>query len=187
LISGDLTWQGAREEYEWATEFISDVKSWARLTASQVLICPGNHDLVFPKEPWTKGTLAAKVTESSLSEYKRFYEQLFEIKPSEDLSYGRRFWSPDGAMIDVASLNTSLLQQIAGAFQGNGFVGPTQLIETAKSMMWSGDRLRTKAYRIACCIITLFRYFTENTQKWVQQPASCTMRELSCAGWSKMR
>jgi hypothetical protein len=36
LISGDLTWQGARDEYEWATEFINDVKSWARLTASQV-------------------------------------------------------------------------------------------------------------------------------------------------------
>ena len=109
------------------------------------------------------------MTELSLSEYKRFYEQLFEIKPSEDLSCGRRFWSSDGAMIDVASLNTSLLQQIAGAFQGQGFVGPTQLIETAKSMMWSGDRLRTKAYRIwICCIITLFRYFIENIRKWVR-------------------
>jgi predicted phosphohydrolase len=148
LISGDLTWQGAREEYEWATEFINDVKSWARLTASHVLICPGNHDLVFSKEPWTKGTLAVQVTESSLLEYRRFYEQLFEVKPTDDLSCGRRFWSPDGAMIDVASLNTSLLQQIAGAFQGQGFVGPTQLIETAKSMMWSGDGSRAKAYRI---------------------------------------
>ena len=79
LISGDLTWQGARDEYEWATEFINDVKSWARLKASQVLVCPGNHDLVFSKEPWTKGTLATEISESSIAEYKRFYEQLFEV------------------------------------------------------------------------------------------------------------
>jgi 3',5'-cyclic AMP phosphodiesterase CpdA len=148
LISGDLTWQGTRDEYEWATEFINDVKSWARLNATQVLICPGNHDLVFSKEPWTKGTLAAEITEASVAEYKHFYEQLFEVKPSDDLSCGRRFWVPDGAMVDVASLNSSVLQQIAGAFQGQGYVGATQLIEVAKSMMWSADHSRTKAFRV---------------------------------------
>jgi calcineurin-like phosphoesterase family protein len=148
LISGDLTWRGAKEEYAWAAEFIGDVTSWARLTANHVLVCPGNHDLVFSNEPWTKGTLAAEATEKSVSEYKRFYEQLFEVKPSDDLSCGRRFWVPDGAMVDIASLNSSLLQQIPGAFQGQGYVGGTQLRETAKSMMWSGDRFRTKALRV---------------------------------------
>jgi 3',5'-cyclic AMP phosphodiesterase CpdA len=148
LISGDLTWQGTREEYEWATEFITDVKSWARLAPSQVLVCPGNHDLAFSKEPWKKGTLATETGEASIAEYKRFYEQLYEVKPTSDLSCGRRFWIPDGAMVDIASLNSSVLQQVAGAFQGQGFIGAPQLIETAKAMRWSGDRSRTKAFRL---------------------------------------
>ena len=56
LISGDLTWRAAREEFELATEFIEYVKSWSTIKSSHILICPGNHDLVFSKEPWAKGT-----------------------------------------------------------------------------------------------------------------------------------
>jgi 3',5'-cyclic AMP phosphodiesterase CpdA len=148
LISGDLTWRGARDEYDWASEFINDVKSWARLTASQILVCPGNHDLAFSKEPWTKGTPATETGEASVAEYKRFYEQLYEVKPTSDLSCGRRFWIPDGVMVDIASLNSSVLQQVAEAFQGQGFVGDSQLQDTAKAMMWSGDRRRSKAFRV---------------------------------------
>jgi 3',5'-cyclic AMP phosphodiesterase CpdA len=148
LISGDLTWQGARDEYEWATEFINDVKSWARLTANQVLVCPGNHDLAFSKTPWSKGAPATETGEASIAEYKRFYEQLYEVKPTDDLSCGRRFWIPDGMIVDIVSLNSSVLQQVAGAFQGQGFIGAPQLIEAAKAMMWSGDRSRTKGFRL---------------------------------------
>ncbi|HUP81252.1 MAG TPA: metallophosphoesterase, partial [Pirellula sp.] len=151
LISGDLTWRGARGEYEWAAEFINDVKSWARLTASHVLLCPGNHDLAFSSEPWSKGTPAITTGEPAIAEFSRFYEQLFEVKPTPELASGRRFWVPDGAMVDIASLNSSVLQQIPGAFQGQGFVGGPQLIETAKSMMWSTDHTRAKAFRI--CMI----------------------------------
>ena len=148
LISGDLTWKATREEYEFASEFISDVKSWATLTASQVLVCPGNHDLAFSKEPWTKGTPATELGEASLVEYKRFYEQLYEVKPTKDLACGRRFWVPDGGTVDIASLNSSALQQVAGAFQGHGFIGGDQLRDTAKAMMWSEDRSRPKGFRV---------------------------------------
>src|SRR5262249_9177450 len=34
LISGDLTWRSARDEFEWAAKFIRDITSWAKLTAS---------------------------------------------------------------------------------------------------------------------------------------------------------
>jgi 3',5'-cyclic AMP phosphodiesterase CpdA len=148
LISGDLTWRGTREEFEWATKFIHDITSWAKLTASQVLICPGNHDLAFSNEPWKKGIPATQIGEAAVAEYKRFYEELYEVKPTEYLACGRRFWMPDGAMVDIASLNSSVLQQVAGAFQGHGFVGAPQLTETADAMRWSRDRSRVKAYRI---------------------------------------
>jgi 3',5'-cyclic AMP phosphodiesterase CpdA len=148
LISGDLTWRGTREEFEWAAKFIQDITSWAKLTPSRVVICPGNHDLAFSKEPWKKGVPATQVSEAAVAEYKRFYEELYEVKPTEYLACGRRFWMPDGAMVDVASLNSSVLQQVEGAFQGQGFVGAPQLTETAKAMKWSRDRSRIKAYRI---------------------------------------
>lgn len=151
LISGDLTWRGTREEFERAIKFIDDIKSWAKLTASQILVCPGNHDLAFSNEPWKKGTPATETGEASAAEYRRFYEQLYEVKPTNYLACGRRFWMPDGEMVDVASLNSSALQQVAGAFQGQGFLGAPQLTDAADAMKWSGDRSRAKAFRM--CVL----------------------------------
>jgi 3',5'-cyclic AMP phosphodiesterase CpdA len=76
LISGDLTWRGTHDEYKWAREFIDDIMSWAKLTPGEVLVCPGNHDLAFSHEPWTKGTPATELGEASLAEYTHFYENL---------------------------------------------------------------------------------------------------------------
>ena len=88
LISGDLTWKGTRDEYQQAAQFISDVKSWAKLTPSEILVCPGNHDLAFSSEPWAKGTPATQTAEKSTAEYRRFYEELYEVKPNAYLSSG---------------------------------------------------------------------------------------------------
>lgn len=148
LISGDLTWKGAREEFEWAAEFIRDITSWAKITASHVLVCPGNHDLAFSAEPWTKKAPATELGEAAVAEYRRFYEELYEVKPTDDLACGRRFWVPDGGIVDVASLNSSVLQQVEEAFQGQGFLGGPQLEEAAKAMNWSDDRSRVRGFRI---------------------------------------
>ncbi|WP_316235369.1 MULTISPECIES: metallophosphoesterase [unclassified Bradyrhizobium] len=148
LISGDLTWKSAREEYEQAAQFIADVKSWAKLTSSEVLVCPGNHDLAFSSEPWEKGTPAIETSEQAAFEYKRFYEELYEVKPNAYLSSGRRFLVPNGGLVDVASLNSNVLQQFAGAFQGQGFLGMPQLDDTASALRWSMDRSRAKAFRL---------------------------------------
>jgi Calcineurin-like phosphoesterase len=148
LISGDLTWRATRPEFEWAAKFIHDVASWSKLTPSQILVCPGNHDLAFTAQPWVKGERATQVGEPAAAEYKRFYEQLYEVKPTEYMSCGRRMWLPDGQTVDIVSLNTSVLQQIPDAFQGQGFVGDPQLVQAAEAMMWSQDHSRSRAYRI---------------------------------------
>jgi 3',5'-cyclic AMP phosphodiesterase CpdA len=92
--------------------------------------------------------------DASVAEYKSFYEQLYEVKPTNEFTCGRRLWVPDGKIVDVASLNSSVLQQIAGAFQGQGFLGAPQLRIAAEAMKWSPDsprvrdRSRVKAFRI---------------------------------------
>jgi hypothetical protein len=148
LISGDLTWRAAYDEFQLATRFIDYVRSWAKITPSQVLVCPGNHDLAFSNEPWTKGTAATELGEASVAEYRSFYERLYEVKPTSEFACGRRFWVPDGEIVDIVSLNSSVLQQIAGAFQGQGFLGATQLREASDAMKWSRDSSRAKALRI---------------------------------------
>jgi hypothetical protein len=148
VISGDLTWRSGQDEFDWATKFIEDIKSWAKITASQILVCPGNHDLTFSKEPWTKGTPATETGEPSRAEYTAFYERLYEVKPTPELACGRRFWIPDGDIVDITSLNSSVLQQIDGAFQGQGFLGIPQLESAANSMKWSRDHSRAKGFRI---------------------------------------
>jgi 3',5'-cyclic AMP phosphodiesterase CpdA len=148
LVSGDLTWRAASAEFEWAAKFISDVASWSKLTSSQILVGPGNHDLAFSNEPWVKGTPAVEVGEPATAEYRRFYERLYEVKPTDFLSCGRRIWLPDGQMADVVSLNSSVLQQLPDAFQGQGFLGDPQLVHAAQAMKWSPDHTRARAYRI---------------------------------------
>jgi hypothetical protein len=70
------------------------------------------------------------------------------VKPTNEFACGRRFWVPDGEIVDIASLNSSVLQQVANAFQGQGFLGAPQLLETADAMRWSRDPLRVKAFRV---------------------------------------
>jgi predicted phosphodiesterase len=152
LISGDFTWRVTRDEFDWAAKFIGDVREWSRLTPNEILICPGNHDFSFSAEPWTLGTVAANVEPASSAEYKKFYSELFSVPPNESMSCGRRFWLPGGQLVDIVSLNSSLLQQLKEPkFQGQGFVGNDQLEEAAKGMKWSKDRSLPRAYRI--CMI----------------------------------
>jgi hypothetical protein len=148
VITGDLTWRASRAEFDWAAKFIDDIKSWAKLTASQVLVCPGNHDLAFSRDPWVKGARATEVGEAAAAEYIGFYERLYEVRPTKELACGRRFWVPDGDIIDVAALNSSVLQQIPEAFQGQGFLGAPQLLEVGSAMKWSREPHRARAFRI---------------------------------------
>jgi hypothetical protein len=101
LISGDLTWRAQRPEFEWGSQFVDDIMSWSNLTSSHVIVCPGNHDLSFSGEPWNKGQRATQFGEESAAEYKRFYENLYEMKPTAFFSCGRRFWIPDGRIVDI--------------------------------------------------------------------------------------
>lgn len=148
LISGDLTWKAASDEFDWAKKFVDDIQSWATLGSSQILVCPGNHDLAFSNDPSEKGVPATVVGDASSKEYRRLHELLFKVKPNEAISSGRHFWLPSGQAVDIVSLNTSLLQQFPDALQGQGFLGARQLDEAAKEMEWSSERLGRKAYRI---------------------------------------
>ncbi len=112
IVSGDLTWKADPTEFENCKRFLDDVKSWATLSADQIVLCPGNHDVAFSKEPWKKDAPIDVAPEQAVSNFAEFYQKVFFLRPNEFLCSGRRFLIGNGIVVEVASLNTSLLGQI---------------------------------------------------------------------------
>jgi 3',5'-cyclic AMP phosphodiesterase CpdA len=147
-ISGDLTWQSQVEGFEQALNFIKDVRSSLSLTPDDIIICPGNHDVgLVSKDEYFKivdkpetdsswKTLVKKYHRESKENYIKFYQDVFQRKPEEDLSQGRKFLLGGHKIVEMAALNSCVLQQVKDSFLGMGFIGEQQLNNVAKSMGW---------------------------------------------------
>ncbi|EEB6131962.1 metallophosphoesterase, partial [Salmonella enterica subsp. enterica serovar Montevideo] len=71
----------------------------------------------------------------------------FQRKPEEDLSQGRKFLLGGHKVVEVAALNSCVLQQVKDSFLGMGFIGEKQLSNVAESMGWmnkSGEYISKK-------------------------------------------
>lgn len=80
-------------------------------------------------------------------------------KPEEDLSQGRKFLLGGHKVVEVAALNSCVLQQVKDSFLGMGFIGEKQLSNVAESMGWmnkSGEYISKKrgSQELLCSIIT---------------------------------
>lgn len=149
LISGDLTWRAADDEFRLARRLIGDVRSWSGMEASQVGVIPGNHDLAFSNHPFANEEPITETWADARAKYAAFYEQEFFQPPNQYLSMGRRFLLRNTIAVEVVLLNSSLLQQAAGQFQGHGFIGDEQMSAAAAQMGWGGPSDETpRAYRV---------------------------------------
>ena len=149
LISGDLTWRAAGDQFEFARSLIGDIRSWSGLEANQVGVIPGNHDLKFSSRPFANDEPITETWADARAGYATFYEQEFFQPPNPYLSMGRRYLLRNVIPVEVVLLNSSLLQQAANQFQGHGFIGDEQMSAAASQMGWRGpDDLSPRAYRI---------------------------------------
>ncbi len=142
LLSGDITWKADPEEYREARTFIRELIAKAGKTdqAARVALCPGNHDIRFSDEPWRKGHPIDVASEPARAAYSSFYETLFEIEPNRHLSMGRRFLLGGAIPVEIVCLNSSVLGQEEGVFQGHGFIGEDQLRHAAREAGWEIHR-----------------------------------------------
>lgn len=150
IVSGDLSWKAKAAEFYQAKQFLHRLSgSPSKLRNYAIVTCPGNHDLAFTKSPQDKSKkIHAKVaTKTARQGYSSFYEALFYKQPNEYICCGRRFLLGNCIPVEVASLNSSLLDQKPGWFQGHGFVGDAQLRHAAEQMGWS-DSNEPRAFRI---------------------------------------
>lgn len=152
IISGDLTWRAAEEEFAFVRSFLDDIlssMSSKALARNQIILCPGNHDIAFSDEPWEKDKKVPKVTEESKKNYKRFYSDLFSVEPNPFLASGRRFLLARSFVVEIASFNSSYLRQTENVFQGQGFVGADQMKLVAERMSWrESDGSTPRPFRV---------------------------------------
>jgi len=148
IVSGDLTWRAQPAEFQLVQDFLRKLCYEFEFGPNQIAVCPGNHDLGFSVDPSDK-TKEIDVVGSKFREaYSTFYSNLFSLAPNEFLSCGRRFLMSKAIPVEIACLNSSLLQQQKDAFQGHGFIGVNQMDDVATQMNWVADPDKPRAYRI---------------------------------------
>ncbi len=147
VVSGDLTWRADPGEFSESHAFFDWLRS-RRLNNYDVVLCPGNHDLKFSEDSSNKGNPVSVALASARKAYEHFYQDLFFKKPNRFLSCGRRFLLGGAVPVEIAALNTSLLSQEKGFFQGHGFLGDEQLEDAAKQMGWESEAAGPRACRI---------------------------------------
>lgn len=139
LVTGDITWRAAEEEFQQSLAFFKWMESTANLTRFQFAVCPGNHDLAYSSRDEAHDAPVDVAYPEARKQYAKFYTSLFGLSPNEHLSCGRRFLLGDCHPVEVVCLNSSVLQQRAGVFRGHGFVGEDQLKDAANAFGWSSE------------------------------------------------
>lgn len=139
LISGDITWKADAAEFEQAVNFCRRIaRSPSTLDNYRFAVCPGNHDLAFSDEPANKMAAVNDkvVPEVARAGFSKFYSEFFYLSPNSYLSSGRRYLLGDAVPVEVICLNSSLIEQKQGWFQGHGFVGQDQLDHAEEQFGW---------------------------------------------------
>ena len=149
IVSGDLTWRASVDDYEHVKAMMRNIQSWSRLAdPAYFIVCPGNHDLAFSEDPASKDRPVTVAPPEARAPYEQFYSGFFQRGPNEFLAMGRRYLIENSRIVDIVALNTSLLEQHAGIFQGQGFVGDAQLGYVATQMGWKPENVESRAYRV---------------------------------------
>jgi hypothetical protein len=145
IISGDLTWRGEPEEFEWAKSFILTLSSAFNLEIQRdIVVIPGNHDIQWARladdyDPLSK---VEKPPAEAERNYRDFYKDVFGIAPTATLGLGRRYILNNYVAADIIGLNSCRLEQ--KHFAGYGFVSYDQLRSSAAEMKWEEKKQRSQ-------------------------------------------
>ena len=134
IISGDLTYKADKEEFDSAISFMRDMNSIYKINSKRCAIVPGNHDIAFSDRDFDEKKPVMIAFDEAKAAYTNFYREYYGIEPQEKLFSIHRFLSNNLQPIEIICLNSCLLQQNKGHFQGMGFVGNDQMEEVQKHL-----------------------------------------------------
>ncbi len=139
LVTGDLTYTGAREEFDEAFLGLSRLLGNLELARDWLVVVPGNHDIRWSTdEKYADGAPVAVAPAAATAGYAAFYRRLFEHEPNVHLSMGRRYVFPHGGLVEVAGVNSSSLEQGRDFLAGMGRVQEPAFAQLANALGW-GD------------------------------------------------
>lgn len=152
LISGDITSYAQPDGYKKANKLLQDMNSIGKssFNAENIVICPGNHDFkeilddfIPEKDEQNREKMPDKITEEknkeNMKDYADFYSNIYYIYPNEYIACGKKILLPSGITIEIASLNSLLLQQYKN-FEGHGYISEAQMKFVEEEMGWDKQK-----------------------------------------------
>lgn len=150
LVTGDLTFRGDENEYKEAEKGLKMLFGKLNLGKENLVVVPGNHDIVWTIEAEARYNEMAKVElapKTATCNYRQFYKNLLGHEPNQHLSMGRRYLFPSGASVEIAALNSSSLETGKNFLAGMGRVQEAAFAEVANTLKW-GNGNSSLALRI---------------------------------------
>lgn len=148
ILSGDFTWQGTAEEFEWAGEFVDHLQSVFKIHPSRFVVCPGNHDIQWRPDDadYDPAAPVAAARPAAQANYRAFVSDAIQLTlPAESMAIGRRYLLSNFVPVEILALDSSLLEQ--EHFAGYGFVSRQQVDEGVAALDWT-DSNKGGQYRM---------------------------------------
>ena len=140
ILSGDFTWQGRAEEFQWAREFVEHLQSVFKIHSSRFIMCPGNHDIQWgPADTdYDPAAPVAAASAEAQANYRTFVNDTIQLSlPAESLAIGRRYLLTNFVPVEILALNSSRLEQ--QHFAGYGFVSRQQMNDAVAELGWTAS------------------------------------------------
>lgn len=140
IVTGDLTFKGAREEFDEARVSLTRLLGILNLDVDRLVVVPGNHDIRWTKdESYSEDAKVTQASKEAKENYARFYRATFRHEPEAHLGMGRRFALPCGHTIEVCALNSSSLQTGAKFLAGMGKIDELSFTAVANDLQWTDE------------------------------------------------
>jgi hypothetical protein len=144
VITGDFTMVADAAEFEEAKRAVAALMGIFDLGPSEILFCPGNHDIQWTKDPSelydaTNDIHVQAAPAAAKANYAKLYRELLRHEPHEELSMGRRWVLPNGCVVEVCGLNSASLETGKRYLAGLGRLAPAAFGTAASSLGWSRE------------------------------------------------
>ena len=142
VLTGDLTFKGSKPEFDLAfAEVLRLIDGVLSIGIEHLVVVPGNHDIVWgsPDMTYSDGSEVLQASAEATKNYRDFFNKLTRSPASDSLAMARRFVFPNGAVVDIAAVNSSSLEQAQNYLAGMGRVQEHAYVEASTTLHWNRE------------------------------------------------
>lgn len=141
IVSGDFTYLGSEAEFDEAAAALSLLLGNLDLSADQLVIVPGNHDIQWATdETYKPGSKVDRAPNLACQHYEKFYKKIMRHEPHRNLAMGRRYVLPSGMVVEICGLNSSSLMTGKNYLAGTGRIDENAFSGVANELGWTSSQ-----------------------------------------------